>query len=217
LQHQITNVKDEADSWKQQCLHERYGDTAVVIGNLMKEELDRYTHEKEALYQRLCQYEAKFRLFEFDLSCIRGWVADKMSGIRYMEAERDWYHAQVIALRERFASDLKAQPLDIPWNPKFSTLTSDQERQQLSLEDAIIAKVIGYNLGRADDWVKAEQKAATEKCPHGITALEIWTDIATEVNGAACQEATPEARPVEDKGKAKTSDMWDSQGNCIFF
>jgi hypothetical protein len=140
-----------------------------------------------------------------------------MSGIRYMEAERDWYHAQVIALRERFASDLRAQPLDIPWNPNFSTLTSDQERQQLSLEDAIIAKVIGYNLGRADDWTKAEQKAATEKCPHGITALEIWTDIATEVNGAACQEATPDARPVEGKGKGKTSDMWDSQGNSIFF
>ncbi|KAK5212269.1 translocon subunit [Exophiala xenobiotica] len=217
LQHQITNLKDEADSWKQQCLHEKYGDTAVVIGNLMKTELDRHTHEKEALYQRLCQYDAKFTLLNFDLSCIRGWVEDKMSGIRYMEAERDWYHAQVIALRERFASDLRAQPLDIPWNPNFSSLTSDQERQQLSLEDAIIAKVIGYNLGRADDWAKAEQKAATEKCPHGITALEIWTDIATEVNGAACQEATPEARPVEGKGKGKTSDMWDSQGNSIFF
>jgi hypothetical protein len=217
LEHQITDLKGSADSWKQQCLHEKYGDTAVVIGNLMKEELDRHIHEKEAWYRRLCQYEANFQLFEFDLSCIRGWVADKMSGIRYMEAERDWYHAQVIALRERFASDLRAQPLDIPWNPNFSTLTSDQERQQLSLEDAIIAKVIGYNLGRADDWTKAEQKAATEKCPHGITALEIWTDIATEVNGAACQEATPDARPVEGKGKGKTSDMWDSQGNSIFF
>ncbi|KAK5459615.1 translocon subunit [Exophiala xenobiotica] len=217
LEHQITDLKGSADSWKQQCLHEKYGDTAVVIGNLMKEELDRHTHEKEAWYRRLCQYEAKFQLLEFDLSCIRGWVADKMSGIRYMEAERDWYHAQVIALRERFASDLRAQPLDLPWNPNFSTLTSDQERQQLSLEDAIIAKVTGCNLGRAHDWAKAEQKAATEKCPHGITALEIWTDIATEVNGAACQEATPEARPVEGKGKGKTSDMWDSQGNSICF
>ncbi len=191
LQDQVASLTGTADSWKQQCLHKKYGDTAVVIEKMMRQELDRHTHEREALYRRLCQYDSKVQLLELDLSCIRGWVADKMSGIRYLEAERDWYHAQVIALRERFASDLDSQPLDVPWDPNFSTLTSDQERQQLSLEDAIIAKVTGYDLGRADELAKAEQKAATEKCPHGITALEIWSGIATGVNVAACQGSPP--------------------------
>ncbi|KIW20644.1 hypothetical protein PV08_01221 [Exophiala spinifera] len=193
MQEQVGMLDGIANSWKNQCIHQAGGPTADVLANTFKEQAERHTHEREALMRRMCQFNAQVAVLEDDLVILRDWVSSNLAGVRALEAERDYNHALVIGLRERFAAELETKPFHIPWNPTFSTLTSDEERQQLSIEDALIAKVTGLNLRRAEEWSKAEQKKAAvgtptakgvmEEKPRGITAKEIWDGIAQAVNG----------------------------------
>lgn len=183
LQRQLAEKANEAEEWRMQAMHQAFGDSAEIIRTAHKDEIETLSNQVKALNHRLWQYAEAYDFVSKDLNLFKYQTARRMGDVRELEAERDWYHTQVIALRDRFEVELLANPVNIPWRSGFSMLKTEEQVELVAREDKVIAGLTGIDQGRSEELMQAAKdarKAAEEKGPRGISATDIWVKFIEE-------------------------------------
>ncbi|KAK4945620.1 translocon subunit [Elasticomyces elasticus] len=184
LQGQVKEMTNRAEEWRMQAMEQTYGDTAKIIHNEHKEEVEDLRNQVNALNKRIWEWSSAYDNVALDLNMIQWRTAKSMGDVRELEAERDWYQAWVNALKERFEVELLAIPINIPWRSDFSLLNTKNHIELVAREDMIIDALTGCNMGRSEELVQAAakdaKKAAEDEGPRGISATDIWAKLVQE-------------------------------------
>ncbi|KAI1611980.1 hypothetical protein EDD36DRAFT_271205 [Exophiala viscosa] len=214
LQRQLEEKTTEAKEWRKQAEHQTYGDTATIIRNEHLEEVENWSNQVKALNDRIWEWSQAYDNVASDLNLLQWQTARTMGDVRELDAERDWYKAYVIALKDRFEVELLANPLNIPWKSDFSLLNMKSHIELVAREDMIINELTGFDLGRSEELVQAaakDAKKAAEEGPRGIAATDIWAEFVAEF---AERQKAKAAQQVNGGGNER---IVDSKGNSIMF
>ncbi|KIX96744.1 uncharacterized protein Z520_07463 [Fonsecaea multimorphosa CBS 102226] len=211
---ELAETQRHAAEWRAQCETQAFGPMSEVVRRQIRSEVDRLHDQIEALQKHNLELSVGREQAESNLGHCRWWAANKMAGIRELGYLRDWYQAQVEALRERFQAELLAEPLDIPYKPDFWDLPEEDKTQMLQLENQVIEGLTGYDLELAKD-----------PRPRNLQVVDVWSGLVkeyqAEMAAAAVQgqaraaTASPLVLPPAASGKGKEREGSPGMGTSV--
>ncbi|KAJ4519998.1 translocon subunit [Exophiala dermatitidis] len=141
LRQRLTETEEDLEAWRAQCETQAFGDSATVIREHHEQNLKTASDINSALHHQLARYHTAKEVAEQGLDDMKGWLTEELAGVSELGAQRDWYQAQVDALRQRFQHELLVEPLEIAYRPAFADLSSEERAAMIAAEDKVIGRV----------------------------------------------------------------------------
>ncbi|KIW70815.1 hypothetical protein PV04_03054 [Phialophora macrospora] len=169
LQSQLARSNQAGQRWKEQCESHVWGDTAAIVRNAHRDEVETLKDQNHALQHMNTELRLGKEVAARDVSLFKWNFAETITRMREFEAEWEFARAKTDALEERFAEELRKEPLRIQRRDAFEEMSLEQKQQLLRTEDAWIVIATGINLGRGDDGDRASP------------AMGVWEAFMAEV------------------------------------
>jgi predicted nuclease with TOPRIM domain len=170
LESQLASSNQAAQLWREQCEGQVWGDTAVIVRNAHRDEVESLKDQIYALQHMNTELRLGKEAAAGDVCLFKWNFAETITRMREFEAERMFARAKTDAMEERFAEALREEPLRIQKRDAFEELSHEQKQQLLRTEDAWIVIATGINLGRGYDPERASP------------AMGVWETFMAEVN-----------------------------------
>ena len=151
LEQRLQESQDAAHRWRYQCEEQAFGDTATVMRETHQARTTELGNQITALQHMNTELRIGRERADRDADLFTLKFANTMTNIGTWEAEWLFARAKCAAIEERFAEELRANPLRIQRHDQYENLTQEKKMEILRLEDHWIEVAIGMKLGRGQD------------------------------------------------------------------